>query len=280
VDNASRLQALLSLPKIDTHCHVLDPSRFAYAPDVSYRPAGQEQGELRALEALMDCYAVRHALLVEPNSGYGLDNRCMLDAIAGQPQQFKGIAVVANDCSDESLALLQSQGVIGIAFNASLHGLAYYSDIAPLLGRLAKRGMWAQLQVEDDQLTELLPMIEASGVRVMIDHCGRPNLLRDVNQQGFQTLLSLGRDGRAVVKLSGFAKFSADGYPFADARPVVEALVKNFSLQRCVWASDWPYLKAPYRLDFGPMLAIFADIFDLSECEQIMWHSPRQLLGF
>jgi predicted TIM-barrel fold metal-dependent hydrolase len=274
------LAALLSLPKIDAHCHVLDPSRFAYASDVAYRPAGQEQGELRALHAVMDCYAVRHALLVEPNSGYGLDNRCMLEAISRGQGKFKGIAVVPNDCSDEQLALLQSQGVIGIAFNASLNGCAYYASIGPLLKRLESIGMWAQFQVQDDQLLELLPMIDSSGVRVMIDHCGRPNLASDLNQKGFSALLALGRGGQAVVKLSGFAKFSVQGFPFDDAKPYVEALAKNFGLKHCLWASDWPYLKAPYRLDYGPMLALYANLFDLTECEQIMWHSPQALLGF
>jgi predicted TIM-barrel fold metal-dependent hydrolase len=274
------MQALIVLPKIDTHCHVLDPVRFGYAPDVAYRPAGQEQGELRSLNALMQCYQVRHALLVEPNSGYGLDNRCMLDAIAQRKGMFKGIAVVKSDCSEEQLARFKQQGVIGVAFNASLHGVAYYADIQPLLKRLAQQGMWAQFQVQDDQLLELLPMIESSGVRVMIDHCGRPNIEAGVQQAGFQTLLALGRSGRAVVKLSGLAKFSAQGFPFDDAKPYVEALAKNFGLAQCLWASDWPYLKAPYRLDYGPMLALYAHLFDLSECEQIMWHSPKAVLGF
>lgn len=274
------MQELISLPKIDSHCHILDPSRFPYAADVSYRPSGQEQGELASLQALMRCYQVHHALLVEPNSGYGLDNRCMLAAIKSSASVFKGIAVVQNDCSDEQLDLLQSQGVIGIAFNASLHGLAFYTDIAGLLGRIKARGMWAQFQVQDDQLLDLLPMIESSGVRVMIDHCGRPDLISGIAQPGFQALLALGRDGQSVVKLSGFAKFSQDGLPFADARPFVEALARNFGLQRCLWASDWPYLKAPYRLDFGPMLMVYADLFNLEECRQIMWHSPKDLLGF
>ena len=64
---------LLALPKIDTHCHVLDPARLPYAPDVAYRPAGQEMGELSGLNAVMNFHGVRHALLVGPYSGYGLD---------------------------------------------------------------------------------------------------------------------------------------------------------------------------------------------------------------
>jgi predicted TIM-barrel fold metal-dependent hydrolase len=275
-----KLINLLRLPKIDAHCHVLDPQRFPYSPDVAYKPAGQEQGELGGMHALFDAHNVSHALLVEPNSGYGLDNRCLLSAIASSGGRFKGIAVVPNDCSDEVLAVLAQQGVIGAAFNPSLHGVAHYADIAPLLKQLARRGMWAQFQVQDNQLIELLPMIDTSGVRVMVDHCGRPNLQTDLKQKGFQALLALGREGQAVVKLSGFAKFSQRGFPFEDARPVVEALAKSFSLQRCIWASDWPYLKAPYRLDYLPMLALYADVFSMAECEQIMWHSPKQHFHF
>ena len=69
-------------PKIDTHCHVLDPARFPYAPDVAYRPAGQEIAPLEQYLQVMDAYGIRHALLVGPNSGYGTDNRCLLDALA------------------------------------------------------------------------------------------------------------------------------------------------------------------------------------------------------
>jgi predicted TIM-barrel fold metal-dependent hydrolase len=271
---------LLALPKIDTHCHVLDPARFPYAPDVAYRPAGQEMGELSALNAVMDFHSARHALLVGPNSGYGLDNRCMLDAIAHAGARFKGIAVVPNDASDELLSKLQLQGVIGVAFNPSLHGLTYYANIAPLLKRLAQHSMWAQFQVQDDQLVELLPMIESSGARVMIDHCGRPKIEAGLQQKGFSALLALGRGSEAVVKLSGFAKFSQTGFPFDDARPYVEALARDFGLHRCMWASDWPYLKASPRLDYGPMLALYADMFTCEECEQIMWHTPKLQLGF
>lgn len=274
------LSDLLALPKIDTHCHILDPARFPYSPDVAYRPAGQEMGELVILNAVMDFHGVNHALLVGPNSGYGLDNRCMLDAIDHGNARFKGTAVVPNDAGDELLSELQQKGVIGAAFNASLHGLAYYANIAPLLKRLAERKMWAQFQVQDDQIVELLPMIEASGVRVMIDHCGRPNIAAGVQPKGFQTLLSLGRSGQAVVKLSGFAKFSQSGFPFDDAKPFVEALAHDFGLNRCMWASDWPYLKASPRLDYGPMMALYADMFSRAECVQIMWHSPKSLLGF
>jgi predicted TIM-barrel fold metal-dependent hydrolase len=271
---------ILSDKKIDSHCHVLDPARFPYHLDVSYRPAGQEMGNADYFIELMDCYAVHHALLVGPNSGYATDNACLLDAIAQGNGRFKGIAVVPNDCSDTQLNVLQSQGVIGIAFNPSLMGFDFYANLEPLLKRLKNRNMWAQFQVEKDLLLPFLPMINRVGGKILIDHCGRPNLDQGTEQAGFQSLLALGREGRAVVKISGYAKFSQMAYPFAGVQPFVDALVKNFGTHNCVWASDWPYLKAPYRLDYGPMLKVFENQFSVQERTTMLWDAPMHHFQF
>ncbi len=34
--------SLFDEPKIDCHCHILDPARFAYTADTPFRPAGGE----------------------------------------------------------------------------------------------------------------------------------------------------------------------------------------------------------------------------------------------
>jgi predicted TIM-barrel fold metal-dependent hydrolase len=262
--------SILTEPKIDSHCHVLEPSRFPYGETASYRPSGQEMGSAKYFQEVMACYEVKHALLVGPNSGYATDNRCLLDAIACAPEVFKGIAVVPNDISLEALQQFKSQGV----------GFDFYSNIEPLLQRLKQLDMWAQFQVENDLLLDFLPMLSRVDVKMMVDHCGRPNLNAGVSQPGFQALLALGREGRAVVKISGFAKFSQVGYPFADTRVFTESLVREFGLKNCVWASDWPYLKAPYRLDYGPMLRTYESMFNADERHQLMWSSAKHHFGF
>jgi len=272
--------SVLTEPKIDSHCHVLEPSRFPYGEQATYRPEGQEMGSAKYFQEVMACYEVKHALLVGPNSGYATDNRCLLDAIAAAPAKFKGIAVVENDCSLEALEQFKSQGVIGVAFNPALMGFDFYSNLEPLLSRLKQLNMWAQFQVEKDLLVDFLPMLNKVDVKVLIDHCGRPSLDAGVDQAGFQSLLALGREGRAVVKISGYAKFSKVGYPFADARPYTELLLKNFGLQNCLWASDWPYLRAPYRLDYGPMLKTYEEDFSDSDRRAMMWDAPKHHFEF
>jgi predicted TIM-barrel fold metal-dependent hydrolase len=268
-------------PKVDTHCHLLDPARFAYAPDVAYRPAGQEIGPLAQYLQVMDAYGIRHALLVGPNSGYNLDNRCLLEAIGASGGLFKGIAVLPLDVAEETLLELRACGIVGVAFNAALLGSAFYRNTEALLRRLAGLDLFVSLQVQGDQLLELRPMFERSGVRILIDHCGRPATDRDVGQPGFQALLAMARSGRVAVKLSGYQKFSNGPPPFADARPFVEALIEAFTLDACLWASDWPFLRAPQRLDVGPLLrAVERLLPDASDRRKLFWDTPRRWLGF
>ena len=268
-------------PAIDCHVHVFDPLRFPYAADAWYTPLPAETGTAAQLGQVLDAHAVRHALIVGPNSGYGLDNRCLLDALAQGQGRYKGIAVVRNDASLSELQDLQAQGVVGVAFNVALLGTAFYSDTAQLLQRLRDLGLWAQVQVQDDQLLDLNALLLDSGTRVVFDHCGRPRAAAGVGQAGFQTLLQWADTGRACVKLSGCAKFADTAHPYADARPFVQALIQAFTPHALVWASDWPFLRAPARLDYGPLRALInAWLPDAQDRRAVLWDTPRRLFGF
>jgi predicted TIM-barrel fold metal-dependent hydrolase len=273
--------AILDEPKIDCHVHVLDPARFAYRPDTHYAPAGQEMGTAAQLRNVMAAYGTRHALLVGPNSGYGLDNACMLDTIERGEGRFKGIAVVANDASMDDLRALRRRGVLGVAWNVTYYGLDHYRDAAPLLERLAALDMVVDVQVEHDQLVAMMPLLTRFDVRILVDHCGRPTVEQGLDQPGFRALLELGRTRRAYVKLSGFVKFSREPSPHRDVRPFVDALIDAFTFERCLWASDWPYLRAPARLDYGVQLDLALALFpDAARRRTLMWDTPRALLGF
>jgi hypothetical protein len=77
-------------------------------------------------------------------------------------------------------------------------------------------------------LVDLLPLLRQDRSRILIDHCGRPAPAAGMDQAGFRALLDLAGTSRVWVKLSS-----------------------------CVWASDWPFLRAPERIDYGPLLTLF-----------------------
>ena len=157
----------LHTPMIDCHVHIFDPDRFPYAPDTWYRPAGGETGTAAQLGHVLDAHDVSHALIVGPNSGYGLDNRCLLDALARGRGRYQGVAVVRNDASRDELQDLQAAGVVGVAMNVALLGVDFYRDSGPLLQHMRDLGLWAQVQVQvqvqADQLVALKPLLQGTG---------------------------------------------------------------------------------------------------------------------
>jgi predicted TIM-barrel fold metal-dependent hydrolase len=272
---------ILDEPKVDCHVHVFEPTRFPYEPDTFYAPSGPEVGTANQYRAVCDAYGVTHALLVGPNSGYGTDNRCLLDALAGAPDRWRGVAVTPVDAPIDYLRTLKAAGVVGVTLNAALYGVEHYAGAAALLADLAALDMYADVQVEGDQLVELVPLLRESRVRLLFDHCGRPAPHAGVDQSGFRTLLDLAGTGRAYVKLSGLVKCSVAGYPYRDAWPYVRALLDRYGPDACVWGSDWPFLRAPERIDYGTLLTLLEQLVpDPAVRRAVLWETPRRLFRF
>ncbi len=268
-------------PKIDCHAHVIDPANFPYGNDVAYKPTGQEVGTTAQFVEVMKCHGVRHALLVQPNSGYGSDNSCMLDAIAKGEGRFKGIAIVDLDVETATLRELRSRGVIGAAVNPTFHGNDYYRRADGLIKRLADLDMFLNLQVENDQFLMFAPWIERIPVKVLIDHTGRPTPPAGLDQPAFAAILRLAKTGRVNVKISGYLKFSRLPYPFEDCWQFVRAIVGAFTLDHCMWASDWPFLRASERQDYGPLVQLAGQLFpDANDRRKLFWDTPNRLFKF
>ncbi|MBV9259944.1 MAG: amidohydrolase family protein [Pseudolabrys sp.] len=267
--------------KIDCHAHVFDPKNFPYGKGIEYKPSGQEIGTTAQLRQVMKTYGVEHALLVQPNSGYGSDNSCMLDAIKHGEGRFKGIAIIDLDADLDTLKDFQRQGIIGAAFNPTFHGNDYYKKSGPLIEKLATLDMFFNLQVEHDQLLMYMPWLEEIPVQILMDHTGRPTPPEGLHQPGFAALLRLARTGRANVKISGYSKFAQVPYPFKDCWPYVRALAEAFTLDHCLWASDWPYLRAPERQDYGPLVELAGLLFpNGAERRKLFWDTPNRLFKF
>jgi predicted TIM-barrel fold metal-dependent hydrolase len=81
--------------------------------------------------------------------------------------------------------------------------------------------------------------------------------------------------------LSGYYKFSQGPHPYEDTWPFIMALVDAFTRDRCVWGSDFPFLRANERLDYGPLLAMLPRLFpDPDDRHRLLWRTPARLLGF
>lgn len=268
-------------PKIDCHCHIFDPEHFPYTTDTAYRPSGGEISTADYFSHVLAAYGVQHALLVQPNSGYGSDNRCMLDAIHRGKGTFKGIAIASHDTSDSELADLKAQGIVGIAHNVAMLGEAYYAQYDALWKRLAKAGMFVQVQVAGDQMARLAPRLKSCEAQILVDHHGRPDISAGISAPGFQALLDLAKTARCYVKLSGYDKFSEQAFPFSDAEPFTQALFEAFGPDHCLWASDWPHLRAVRRLDYGVLARLLQKVIPDDQARaRIFYETPKRIFGF
>jgi predicted TIM-barrel fold metal-dependent hydrolase len=162
-----------------------------------------------------------------------------------------------------------------------LYGVARYRDALGLIDKLVDLDMFLQLQAEHEQWLELAPLLEHAAVKLLIDHCGRPSTEGGLDHPAFQRVLDLGRTGRAAIKFSGYSKFCARQFPYEDVHPFVAALLEAFTPERSMWASDWPFLRAPERLDIGPLLKLAETLFPEPEARRkIFWTTPMRLFGF
>ncbi len=266
----------------DCHAHVFCDHAYPFSPDTLYHPHASQAGTPAKFRAVLDAHGFTHGLLVGAGP-YGPDNRCMLDAIANSGGRFKGIALATPAVADRELAALADGGVVGIRINLMGHGMRPLIEPGAerLLARVKEMQWFVQIHCQKDELVEAAPILRKAGVRVMIDHFGRPDAARGVSQPGFQTLLEFGRSGNAVIKLSGPFRCSAEGYPYRDVDPFIAAAIEAYTLERCVWGSDWPFVRMDERMDYGPPLTCLPRwLPDPQDREQVLWNTPARLFGF
>jgi predicted TIM-barrel fold metal-dependent hydrolase len=242
---------------VDTHVHVFDPARFPFAAQSAYHPSAGEVGTADDLAAVLDAAGIERVVLVNPTSGYGTDNRCMLDALERLGARARGIARVPLDCSGRALDDLARKGIVGVRIDFIGAGGAALDDgeLPRLIARLADRDMVCALQAEAAQWLVIADLVERSAGRFVIDHCGRPDAGSPVDAPGFAAVLRLAETRRVALKLSGPMRFSRQGPPYADTDPFYAAAVRAFSPRALMWGSDWPFLRSDRRLDYGPSLA-------------------------
>ncbi|MGE4339204.1 MAG: amidohydrolase [Pigmentiphaga sp.] len=269
-------------PAVDSHAHIFDP-QFEFVSDAHYVPDVSQRGSPSEFRTLLNTHGFTHGLLIQALP-YGYDNSAMLEAIRNSSGHFKGISLIKPEISDRQLAELADGGVIGMRINPMFnHGIRELTEPGAdrLLARIKEMGWFVQVHCEKDDLVPALPILRQAGVKVMIDHFARPDPRAGIGQPGFQAMLELGRACDAVVKLSGPFRSSLQGFPYTDIEPFVAAAIEAFTIDNCVWGSDWPYVLAEHRIDYGPPLSCLDRwVPDEAQQRKVLWDNPARLFGF
>lgn len=269
------------MPAVDSHAHAFDLTRQGWGGDRGFDIQPNELGTAPQFLHMLACHGFTHGVLINPLGGYGADNTYMLEAIRDAGGRLKGVALLPDGTPDAEIRRMVEGGIVGIRFNLD------FPTSPPLLGPVGERalararevGWFAQIHYHHGaSVIQALPTLRAAKLPVIIDHSGRPELEGGLRQQGFQALLELGRSTAAVIKLSGVFRFSRTGSPYEDTDPYVAALIGAFGIDRCIWGSDWPFLRAKARTDYGPLLAALHRVVpDAAEREKVLWANPARL---
>ncbi len=224
----------------NAHCHVFGPrDRFPYAEGASFVPAHDAPKE--ALYALNDRLGLQRCVVVQ-SSCHGVDNRATEDAVVGRPRDYRAIALLPTDVPDAELRRLDGAGFRGVRFNYMAH-LGHgtpIDDVLALAARFAPLGWHLQIHGDPRLLTELAAPLRRSPVPVVIDHIGRIDASKGLDQPDFVALCRLLDDERFWVKVSGIDRITKQGPPYDDAVPFARRLVDAWG-DRVVWGNDWPH---------------------------------------
>ena len=224
----------------DCHTHVFPPAeQFPFSPNRHYTP---DLASVESLHALHQSIGVERVVIVHP-SPYGADNTCLLWALRTIGASARGVAVIDDTTTPQSLTELHAAGVRGTRLNLETVGQNDPSVAQQQLLRTAKQvapyGWHIQIYTNLGVIDGMHDIIMQSATPVVIDHFGRLKADGALNQPGFDALLSLVRAGKVYVKLSAAYRVS-EAPDYADVAPFAEALIAA-NPDRMLWGTDWPH---------------------------------------
>ena len=271
----------LRLPKgaCDSHVHVFGPSSvFPYAKGAPFIPHDAPKEKLFAMHAVL---GIEHCVIVQ-STCHGFDNSAVADAIRAKHGAYCGVALAPASVDDAELKRLDGLGFRGLRFNFMKHlgAGAKIEDVVAVGARLAALNMHLQVHFESSMIHDLAPWFRKSAVPVVIDHMGRVDASRGIDQPDFRVLLHLMQDERIYIKVSGSERCTKQGPPYRDAIPFAAKLVSEFG-DRTLWGTDWPHPNLNHVPDDGLLADLLEEIApSAAQRQALLVDNPRRFYRF
>jgi D-galactarolactone isomerase len=263
----------------DCHFHTYDKT-FPVAKGATLLPDDALPDDYRALQRRI---GTTRGVIIQPST-YGTDNRLQIASRqALGAENFRVIAVVAEDISVAELRRLDEQGVRGVRFNLGFPGVLTVNSLPTLAPRLADLGWHCQINMRPKQIEDNADLLASLPGRLVFDHLAQVPQPAGLESAPYNIIRGLLDRGRTWVKLSGPYVSSKQGEPdYADAGAVAAAYVKA-APERMVWGSDWPHPSEPkeHKPDDARLFDLFAQCAgDDVAFKRILVDNPAELYGF
>ena len=263
----------------DAHCHIFGPAaKFPFAPDASYHPPDSPFEGLQKLHAIL---GFERAVIVHA-SCHGSDMRATLDGIKRSKGAYRGTAIIDESYSEKDFQRMQDGGIRGVRFNFVQH-LGGRPDMAffhRTVARLKDMGWHLIVHLDAQDLVELRDMFMKIPVPMVIDHMGRVQASKGLDQEPFRVLLDFMKNQNTWVKVCGAERVSSKGPPFDDAVPFARALIAA-APDRILWGTDWPHPNVKIMPNDGDLVDLFPLMAPEPELQRrILVDNPARLYGF
>lgn len=237
-------------PLVDTHFHV----RFVGMPLAADAP--HEPREDATPEQLLQHFQASGVQfgVISASSAHGEYNDYTRAAMRRYPGRFRATAIVDPRTDIYTLERMHEDGFRGVRFQwlqRPRQPDLKSADYRLLLRRLRDLGWHVQLHDTGERLAHALQQLEDAGVRIVVDHFGRPDPALRLQCPGFVRLLRSVEKGNTWVKLSA-------GYrqePPERAPEFAQALIQAGGGERLVWGSDWPFSSFEGRVSYAQTVA-------------------------
>ncbi|KAI1443756.1 amidohydrolase 2 [Annulohypoxylon stygium] len=273
-ENPSKPTFKLPPGAVDSHCHVFGPgAKYPYSPGRKYTPCDASQEQLFSLR---DHLGFSRNIIVQATC-HGDDNRALVDACLSSGGRARGVATVKRTITDEELKHLHDAGIRGVRFNfvKRLVDFTPKEELEEIAHRISKLGWHIVVYFEAVDLLELWDFFSGLPTVVVIDHMGRPDVSKSVDDTEFALFRKFVREHPNVyVKVTCPERLSVAGpwalngerYTYRDVVPFAKTIVEEFP-DRVLWGTDWPHpnLKSHmpddgFLVDFIPSIAGTADL--------------------
>jgi len=222
-------------PLVDTHVHIFRRN-MPLLPDPRHSPTYEFTAE--QLEATLDAHGVKFCVIAAA-SPWGDVNDYVVQSLRTRPL-WRGTAILEPASTSRwDLQELARAGMVGVRLPfISLRELPDLQswDWRRFLYRLADMDWHVHLHLDGPRIPQVLPQLENAGVKIVIDHIGRPDPVLKEKCAGFELMTRSVEKGRTWVKLSGGYRLGAHSAELA------RELCRRVGYGRMLWASDCPFV--------------------------------------
>jgi predicted TIM-barrel fold metal-dependent hydrolase len=243
-------------------------------------------GLLRA----MDEADITKAVVVQASTVYGHDNRYLRDSVRAHPDRLVGVYSIDATAPDavDQIQHWQSEGLNGFRLFTTGTTLPGQAD---WLGHESSFPAWEYaekyhipicLQMTMAGLETLRGLLERfPGVRVVLDHCARPDLSDGAPYETAHQLFEIAKSPGVHLKLTHRALAAASE---GASRPAdfVERVVTTYGADRITWGSNFPAVDGTLSAQLTAVISALAALTEQQRglilggtAESLYWTAVR-----